>query len=93
MLQGADRALEGLQTPQWDSSEPVKSKWTFHVPSDTDYRVYYATVLQLQLCELAQRPALNSQAHIRHTVHESKNLYNQFILYIHSLLLFVVANT
>lgn len=34
--------LEGLQTPQQDSSEPLKSKRTVHVPNDMDNRVHCA---------------------------------------------------
>lgn len=68
LLQGTDGALEGLQRAQWESSEPVKSKWTVHVPDDMDNRAQCTAVPHLQLCVLPQRAALNSQVHIGHTL-------------------------
>lgn len=57
-------------TPQRDASEPVKSKWTIHVPDDTNYRAHCCTGYSpphLQFCVVPQRAALNSQVHIIYT--------------------------
>lgn len=69
--------LKDYRNPDGTAFEPVKSKWTFRVPSGIDYRAYCATVLHLQFSVLAQGPALNSQVNIILYIHESEGLHYQ----------------